>query len=166
MVDLHMFGGSFMTNKPKSKKRQEPENIIYEIKVEDWQCEYMFGLNIWLKDLYPEEFIEYSRLILYGQLLKPVIESVAQVKVVLSARADLNENQRSTLPKKEISKVGSMEISRGSTVLEIACVVPASSFAFLPTTAAAGKINQISLTGTKLKWRKGDVLDLSISQIQ
>lgn len=155
-----------MANKSKSKKRQKPENIIYEIKVEDWQCEYMFGLNIWLKDLYPEQFAEYSRLIFYGQLLKPVIESVAQVKVVLSARADLNENQRNSLVKKDILKIGNMEISRGSNIFEIACVVPESSFAFLPTVAAAGNVNRISMTGTKLKWGKGDVLDISISYIQ
>ena len=152
-----------MANKPKSKKRQEPEKIIYDIKVDNWQCEYMFGLNVWIKDLHPEQFIEHARLIFWGQLLAPVIESVSQVKVVLSARADLNENQRSVLANKEISKVGSMEISRRCNTFEIACVVPVSSFAFLPTAAAAGKINQISLTGTTLKWRKGNVYDLTIS---
>jgi hypothetical protein len=56
-----------------------------------------------------------------------------------------------------------METLIGGDTLKINCSVPSRSFNYIPAAVASGKIRLGRVFGTKLKWRRGKVLDLGLS---
>lgn len=147
----------------KLKKRDVPVKETYEIKVEDWEVDYHFGLNTVLKDLIEGIFGESSRLILIGDIIVPVLEKASKARIEIAATPEMDDHWQSKPTIVSAKAVGRMEIPRGDDRLIIHCSVPSRSLPFIAMAVLSGKIGYVTIFGTKLKWRQGTISSISLS---
>ena len=149
--------------KPK-KKKKEPENETYEIEVNDWEAAYRFELNTLPKDLINGVFWERSRLILTGKILSPVVKKASRARVEMVNEPRMDDYWKSEPTIKSAKGIGWMEIPRGDDTLIFSCYIPSLSLQNITLAVNLGKIKFVSIFGTKLKWRKGTILGVSLSK--
>jgi len=154
-----------MPKKRKTKKK-EPEKESYTIEVEDWKVDYHFGINTVSEDIIPGVYLEWVRLILTGRILSPDIEKAGSARIELSQDPQMDDHWTVRPTIISAKAIGWMEIPRGDNMLIFCCSIPSRSFAYIPLAVSAGKVKYASISGTKLKWRKGVVFDVSLSTIR
>lgn len=152
-----------MSRKQKRRKNRESENERYEIEVKNWEVYYHFGINKVSRDLISGDYCEYSNLILVGNILSPSLKNAAQAKIKIRESPGLDNHWREDEMENPPPAIGLLEIPRGEDVLKFICFVPSRSFRFITMAVSAEKIRYVSLFGTKLKWRKGEIFDISLS---
>ena len=74
----------------------------------------------------------------------------------------LDDNWQPSPTVRSAKAIGWMEISRGDDTITFHCWVPSRSFNIIPLAVKSGKIKFASIHGTKLKWRKGEVLGIRL----
>jgi len=147
----------------KRKIKGTPTTESYEIKVEDWEIDYFFRLNSAPKDIIPGVYWESSRLILIGSIVKPVLEKVSKARIEIAADPQLDDHWQSKPTIVSAKAIGWMEIPRDDERLIFNCSVPCHSLPYITLAIQSGKIEYVSISGTKLKWRRGTISDLSLS---
>ena len=150
--------------KKREKKGKKLENERYEIEVEDWEVDYHFGLNTAPKDLIEGVYWEWSKLILTGKILSPIVKTASKTRIELADEPELDDHWKPTPTIISAKAIGWMEIPRGDDTLIFYCSIPSRSFQYIPLAVSSGKIKYVSIFGTKLKWRKGTVFDISLSR--
>ena len=151
-----------MPRKKKSKK-QEPEDIRYELKIMDYEPYYHFGINEVPQDLLPGAYLEICSLTLNCKILLPDLEKANQAQVKLSEEPKLDDFWTDQPTIISAKAVGWMEIPRGDDTLIFYCSIPSRAFAFVYWSINSGKTKYAALYGTKLKWRRGTVSSFSFS---
>ena len=154
-----------MAKKGKIKKKK-PQNESYAIEVEDWEVDYRFGLNTAPKDLIPGVYWEWSKLILTGKILSPIVKTASKTRIELADEPVLDDHWKPTPTVTSAKAVGWMEIPRGDDTLVFYCSIPSRSFKYISLSVSSGKIKYASIFATKLKWRKGIVSSISLSTIR
>jgi hypothetical protein len=149
--------------KKRKRKQEQPKNETYEIEVEDWEVDYYFALNTGPEDLFNGAYMEHSNLVLTGNIFSPSLEKVGKTRIEITADPQMDDFWK---PKPTIisaKAIGWMEIPRGDDTLIFHCSVPSRSLLFIALAVKAGKINYISIFGSKLKWRQGAISSISVS---
>ena len=152
-----------MVTKRKTKKK-EPEKEYYEIEVEDWEVYYNFGINTVLKDLIEGVFSEYSKLILTGRILSPLIKQASKARIELVGDPEMDDHWKAEPTITVAKAIGWMEIPRGDDTLIFYCSIPSQSLPFTTLAVDSGKIKFVTIWGTKLKWRRGTISSISLSK--
>ena len=145
------------------KKSKQIENEHYEIAVEDWEAYYRFGINNINKDIIPGDYWEISELILLGKIVSPALEKATRVKINITERPELDDHWKHEDPDNPPLAVGWMEIPRSDDTLIMNCWIPSRSFRHVAISVASGKINYVSVFGTKLKRRRGKIFYIRLS---
>ena len=148
------------------KKNTNKNDVIkecYEIEVKDWEVSCHFGINIAPKDLIPGVYWEGSTLILTGEIISPLLDKANRAVIQITADPQLDDHWQ---PKPTIisaKAIGWMEIPRGDDRVIFNCSVPSQSLLFIAIAIQAGKIKYVSISGTKLKWRRGTISGINLS---
>jgi len=148
------------------KKNTNKNDVIkecYEIEVKDWEVSCHFGINIAPKDLIPGVYWEGSTLILTGGIISPLLDKANRAVIQITANPQLDDHWQ---PKPTIifaKAIGWMEIPRGDDRVIFNCSVPSQSLLFIAIAIQAGKIKYVSISGTKLKWRRGTISGINLS---
>ena len=151
-----------MAKKRKTKK-EIPEDESYEIEIEDWEEAFRFGMNTLSKDLIEGVYWEHSKLILLGKILSPDLEKAGKARIELSSEPQLDDHWTSKPTIISAKAIGWMEIPRGDDTLIFYCSVPSHFFLSINVAVQAEKIKHASISGTKLKWRKGTIESIYFS---
>jgi hypothetical protein len=151
-----------MTKKQRKRKQKEPDNERYEFEVENWEMEYQFELNMTPKDLVPGLFWEHATCILICKLNSPVLKYGNKARIEVVGKPELDNHWAQDANVKSAIGIGSIEILRGDDIIRVYCMVPSRSFPYIPVAASSGKIKFVSIDGTKLKYRKGDIFGITL----
>ena len=144
---------------------KKTEKVQYMVKVEDWKVDCGFGINTLSKDDYPEDYSEHSGIILMGKLLLPVLKKTKRAKIKIMGSPELEDHwkyERKDPP----TATGWIEISKGSDTVEFHSLFPHRNLSFILMAVASGKVGFASICGTKLRYRKADLLDLELLSTQ
>jgi hypothetical protein len=152
-----------MPRKRKKKKSVQPEKEWYEIEITGWEFNYNFGLNNSPFDFITGDFWESMRISLNGKIIKPKIKNATRAQVILISTWKLDDYWKDVVREKPPSSTGWIEIPRGDDTLQLNCFLPSRSFAAVSVAVAAGKVKHASISGTKLRYRKGEIRDLYLS---
>ena len=153
-----------MARVSKKRRRKEPENVIYEVEVHDWEVHYHFGIapkN--LNDIIRGVYWETSNLTLLGKILSPALKNANSAKIDISSDPQIEDywTPKPTIISAEA--VGWMEIPRGETVLHCHCSVPPRLSGHIHVAVSCGKVKFVSIDGTALKWRRGTISQFSLA---
>jgi|GEM_PF-855554 len=154
---------SIMARKKKTNKKDVIIKEYYEIEVKDWEVSCHFGINTAPKDLIPGLFWEGSTLILTGGIISPLLDKANRVVIQISANPQLDDHWQSKPTIISAKAIGWMEIPRGDDRLIFNCSVPSQSLLFIAIAIQVGKIKYVSISGTKLKWRRGTISSINLS---
>ena len=148
----------------KRIKKKPPEKLNYEIEVTDWKGYYHLGIppkN--LNDIIRGIFWETSTLTLFGNIIYPELKIANMARVDLTTKPEMADHWTTEPTIRSAKGVGFMEVPRGEEVLQIRCSIPPRLSNNMHVAVASGKIRYISIYGEKLKWRKGLIFDISLS---
>lgn len=151
-----------MTKKQRKRKQKKPEKEWYEFEVEDWEMDYHFELNNGPEDLIPGVFWENSTCTFICKLISPLLKYGNKARVEVVAKPALDDHWTLEPTVRSAKGIGNIDIPRGEDTLIFHCLIPSRSFQYIPLAASSGKIKSISISGTKLKWRKGDIYGISL----
>lgn len=151
------------------------EAIDYTVRIEDWRCDYSFGLNPSYDPLHRENgisfvyeapFSEHRDLVLTGVFLEPakLRQKKFEARLVLQAHLDrktIEENlQRyEESPPKSVGGFLKQHLS----ILAV-LPIPEDAFTLVLQNAAAHKINFMTLRGQKLRYGQGDIYGYSLQE--
>lgn len=142
------------------KKARETEVYLFEI--EGWEVDLDFGITMGsVKNLYPDDFWEHSRLIFSGKIQSPALKSATTAKITVSSEPNLDDYQKRPPLEKTPISIGLMEIPRGSYSLDCIAWIPHRIFSNAIVASSAGRVRYIRIFGEKLKWRKGSIFNIS-----
>jgi len=144
--------------------KKRPEKEFYEIEVDAWETTYHFGLNTVSKDLFDGVYWEYSKLILTGKVLSPILEKASKARIEMAADPQMDDHWKPKPTIVSAKAIGFMEIPRGDDTLIFYCSIPSRLFGYTALAANSEKIRFASISGTKLKWRKGTISSISFSK--
>lgn len=153
---------SIMTRK-KNTNKNDVIKECYEIEVKDWEVSCHFGINIAPKDLIPGVYWEGSTLILTGEIISPLLDKANRAVIQITANPQLDDHWQSKPTIISAKAIGWMEIPRGDDRVIFNCSVPSQSLLFIAIAIQAGKIKYVSISGTKLKWRRGTISGINLS---
>jgi len=151
-----------MNKKEKSKSKKEVQREWYELLVEDWVTEYQFELNTAPKDLVPGLFWEHATCILICKLTSPDLKYGNKARIEIVGKPELDDHWAPDTNVKSAIRIGSIEIPRGDDTIRFYCMVPSRSFQSIPIAANSGKIKYVTISGTKLRYRRGDVSGITL----
>lgn len=167
------------TIKKAVKEFRKPlsEAIDYTVRIEEWRCDYSFGLNPsydplhrdnGISHLYEEPYSESRDLVLSGVFLEPgkLRQKRFQARLVRQEHLDkktIGEHLRryEESPPKSVGGFSKLNLS---TVAFLA--IPEDAFALILQNAAAPKINFMTLRGQKLRYGHGDIYGYSLQEQQ
>ncbi|HEY1984742.1 MAG TPA: hypothetical protein VGG85_04990 [Terracidiphilus sp.] len=167
------------TIKKALKEFRKPlsEAIDYTVRIEEWRCDYSFGLNPsynplhldnGISYLYEEPYSENRDLVLTGVFLEPakLRQKRFQARLVRQEHLDkktIGENlQRyEESPPKSVGGFSKLNLS-----IVAFLAIPEDAFALILQNAAAHKINFITLRGQKLRYGRGDIYGYSLQEEQ
>lgn len=141
-------------------KKNTPIIEIYKIEVDDWEADYFFGLAP--KGIIEGVYWEGCSLIITGKLISPVLDIVSKTKVNISIDPQVDDYWKAEPTIKSAQAIGWMEILRDNTLL-FNCSVPSHSFPYLAYSVQEKKIKYISITGTKLRYKRGTIRHIALS---
>lgn len=167
------------TIKKAIKEFRKPlwEAIDYTVRIEEWRCDYSFGLNPsydplhrdnGISYLYEEPYSESRNLVLSGVFLEParLRQKKFQARLVRQEHLDkktIGENlQRyEESPPKSVGGFSKLNLS-----IVAFLGIPDDAFALIVQNAAAHKINFMTLRGQKLRYGNGDIYGYSLQEQQ
>jgi hypothetical protein len=150
-----------MARRRKTKNIDETQS--YEIQFEDWKAYYRFGINMAPKDLIPGAYWESSKVILTGRLATPVLANAGRARIEIEADPQMDDHWQQKPTILSAKAVGWMELPRGDDTLAFFISVPSRSLPCIMLAIQSGKVGYASISGTKLKWRRGTVLRVSLT---
>lgn len=150
--------------KKRRKKKEEHENETYEIEINDWEVAYRFGLNALPKDLVRGVYWEYSKLILAGKILSPVVEKASKVRIEMTDEPQMDDHWKSKPTIISAEATGYMQIPRGDDTLTFYCSIPSRFLQNITLAVHSGKIQFVSISSTKLKSRQGTISSVTLSR--
>ena len=100
---------------------------------------------------------------LLGKILSPKLKNATKASIDISAEPETDDHWAAKPTISSAKAIGFMEIPRCEEVLQFYCSVPPRLSNNIHVAVASGKIKHISVFGTKLKWRKGDIYSISVS---
>jgi len=167
------------TIKKAIKEFRKPlsEAIDYTVRIEEWRCDYSFGLNPsynplhrdnGISYLYEEPYSENRDLVLSGVFLEPakLRQKKFQARLVRQEHLDkktIGENLRryEESPPKSVGGFSKLNLS-----IVAFLAIPDDAFALILQNAAAHKINFMTLRGQKLRYGHGDIYGYSLQEQQ
>lgn len=151
--------------------------VDYTVRIEEWRCDYTFGLNPSYNPLHRDNGIsflhespysEYRDLVLTGVFLEPVRLRQKRFEARLARQAHLDEktigehlHRYEESPPKSI---GGFLKQNGSIVAYLS--IPEDAFALVLQNAAAHKIRLMTLRAQKLRYGHGDIYSYSLQEQQ
>lgn len=139
----------------KNRKRTKEEYIHYVTLVTGW--EHIYGLGIGGHSRFSDgPYSELSVLKLTGDVVRPDNFKFPKVEIQLSSRAGMLDDDGRELPR----SIGLL--SSHDDVLAAYVFTPAERMAELLTLAASERLQAVAFTGTKLKWRKGSIINIEL----
>lgn len=182
-AEKRSFGSMFeqrnQTIKKALREFRKPlsEAIGYTVRIEEWRCDYSFGINASYNPLHRDNAVsflheapysEYRDLFLIGVFLKPAPLRQKRFEARLARQAHLDEktigghlHRYEESPPKSI---GGFLKQNGSIVAYLS--IPEDAFALVLQNAAAHKIKFMTLRGQKLRYGRGDVYGYSLQEQQ
>lgn len=124
---------------------------------------YNFGLNMAPKDLIEGVYSEYSKLILTGKILSPHLKNANKARIEIAGDPQMDDYWKAEPTISSAKAIGWMEIPRGDDTLILSCWIPSQSFRYITLAVDSKKIKFASVFGTKLKWRQGTIMSISLS---
>lgn len=141
----------------KSRKKKADEHVRYDMRVTGWDCYYSFRVSD-PKSRY--DYGTYSDLVtvtLKGILTEPKDSKYEKATLTLSAREDMSE-ERWSEPPKSIGSLSAYEDTIAAYVF-----VPMEHMALLLSLAKSEKLQEVSIGGTRLRYRSGSVRSISLT---
>lgn len=167
------------TIKAALKEFRKPlsEAIDYTVRIEGWRCDYSFGLNSsydplhrdnGISFLYEAPFSEYRDLVFTGVFLEPAKLRQRKFEARLRREAYLNKKSiEENLHRYEESPPKSVGVFLKQNLSTSAFLsIPDDAFALVLQSAAAHKINFITLRGQKLRYGHGSIYYYSLQEQQ
>jgi hypothetical protein len=167
------------TIKKALKEFRKPltEAIDYTVRIEEWRCDYSFGLNPSYNPLHPDNgisflhespFSEYRDLVLRGVFLEPAKLRQKKLEARFTRRAHLDKKAiEEDLRRYEESPPKSIGgfLKQDSSILAV-LAIPEDAFALVLQSAMAHKINFMTLRGERLRYGRGDIYSYSLQEQQ
>ena len=174
-----MFEERNQTIKKALKEFRKPlsEAIDYTVRIEEWCCDYSFGLNpsynplhrdTGISFLHEAPYSEYRDLVLRGVLLEPARLKEKKFEARIVRQPHLNEKTiEENLHRYEEAPPKSVGGFLGQNLSITAYLsIPEDAFALVLRCAAARKINFMTLRGQKLRYGRGDIYRYSLQEEQ
>jgi hypothetical protein len=167
------------TIKKALKEFRKPlsEAVDYTVRIEEWCCDYSFGLNpsynplrrdAGISFLYEEPYSEYRDLVLRGVFLEPSRLKEKKFEARLSRHPYLNkkfiEENLHRYEESPPKSVGAFLKQNLSIMAYLS--IPEDAFALIQQNAAAHKINFMTLRGQNLRYGRGDIYSYSLQERQ
>lgn len=161
----------------KEFRKPLSEAIDYTVRIEEWRCDYTFGLNpsydplhrdTGISFLHESPFSEYRDLILTGVFLEPTKLKQKKFEARFARRAHLDKKTvEEDLQRYEESPPKSIGgfLRQSSSILAV-LAIPEDAFALVLQNAVAHKINFMTLRGQKLRYGQGDIYGYSLQEQQ
>lgn len=141
------------SSKKNNKKRLKDEHVHYVATVSNWN--HIYGLSPGMRNKYETDpYSEFSVLSFAGEIVRPERGKYPKAEIEFSSRRGMFDEVRDTATK----FVGLL--STDDEVLRAYVFVPEERMAELLTLASTNRVEAIAFTGTKLKWRKGSVINI------
>ncbi len=147
---------------PKRRRRKRPrkkqeEYVDYEIGVTGWDSYYWFRVSDPKSRYEPGPYSEIATLIFTGALIRPETSLYKTAALTLSAHAGMMEERWDKPP----TSIGSLT-ARENT-LEAYVFIPVERMASMVALAQSGRVLTASIGGTRLRYRSGQVLSISLN---
>jgi hypothetical protein len=159
----------------KDFRKPLSEAIDYAVRIEEWRCDYSFGLNPSYDPLhrdspisffYEAPYSEHRDLVLSGIFLEPakLRQKKFQARLVRQGHLDKRtiEEHLQRYEESPPKSVGGFLKQNLSIVAFLS--IPEDAFALVLQNAAAHKINFMTLRGQKLRYGRGDVYGYSLQE--
>jgi hypothetical protein len=161
----------------KEFRKTLSESIDYMVRIEEWRCDYSFGLNPSYDPLHRDDGISYLHeapfsedrdLVLSGVFLEPakLRHKKCEARLVRQAHLDkktIEENLR-RYEESPPKSIGGFLKHHPSIVAFLP--IPDDAFELVLQTVAAHKINFMTLRGQKLRYGHGDIYGYSLHEQQ
>ena len=167
------------TIKKALKEFRKPlsEAIDYSVRIEEWRCDYSFGLNPsydplhrdnGLSSFHESPFNEYRDLVLNGVFLEPrkLREKKFEARLERQAYLDKKTIEENLHRHEESMPKGVGAFLRQNLSILAFLAIPEDAFALVLQSAAAHKINFMTLRGQKLRYGHGTIYDYSLQERQ
>ena len=145
------------------KKVKQTEKERYEIEILDWSVEYSFGVaepNILLSNGY----MDHSTIEISGNIIQPTLKHSQETRIMLYEKIDY-DMKREELEEGTPIDIGLIEIERKTNIVHMTCWISSRKITQILLGFSAQKINHISIFGTKIKNRKGNIYSVELSTI-
>ena len=143
--------------KSRRRRRVQEELVFYEVLVTDWDYYYSISPNDARYRFGPGPYWEIQVVKFQGSISRPEGFKYPTCEVTLSGREGMQDEKFETPPK----TIGGL--SAHEDTLNAYVFIPCERVAEIVEIASTGRIKQISITGSRLKWRSGTVRDISVS---
>ena len=161
----------------KEFRKPLSEAIDYLVRIEDWRCDYSFGLNPsydplhrdnGLSSFHEAPFSEYRDLVLSGVFLEPrkLREKKFEARLERQAYLDKKTVEENARRHEESMPKGVGGFLRQSLSILAFLAIPEDAFALVLQSAAAHKINFMTLRGQKLRYGHGTIYNYSLQERQ
>jgi hypothetical protein len=145
----------------KEFRKALSEAVDYTVRIEEWRCDYSFGLN---------SVAPYSEwiLVLKGVFLEPANLRQRKFEALFSPKAHLNKKTiEENLHRYEESPQKSVGAFMKQNLSIVAVLsIPEDEIAIVLQNAAAHKINFVTIRGQKLRYGHGNIYDYSLQEQQ
>lgn len=159
----------------KEFRKPLSEAIDYSVRIEDWRCDYSFGLNPSYDPLHRDNglssfqeapFSEYRDLVLSGVFLEPRKLREKKFEARLERQAYLGKKtiEENARRHEESMPKGVGGFLRQSLSILAFLAIPEDAFALVLQSAAAHKINFMTLRGQKLRYGHGTIYNYSLQE--
>jgi hypothetical protein len=151
-------------------------SIRYAILIDNWNCDYSFGLNSMFNPLRPyknswdsiyhEPFTERRRFVFKGKFLEPPQLKEQKVEIKLTQSHHLNEVERdknlSFYTEHPPKAVGFLEKEKSGSRCHVS--FPEDAIQIVLEAASADKIKFITLYGEKMRYRQASIFNFSLTE--
>lgn len=174
-----LFEERSQTIKKALKEFRKPlsEAVDYKVRIDEWHCDYSFGLNPSFNPLhrdtgasflYEEPYSEYRDLVLRGVFLEPARLKQRKFEARFAREPYLDKEMiEANLHRYEESPPKSVGTFLRQNLSVMAYLsLPDDAFALVLQNASAHKINFMTLRGQNLRYGRGDIYRYSLQEEQ
>lgn len=139
--------------------RKQEECQLYTVSVEDWDFSYHFSLE--MQKHRPGPYWEHSSVTIHGKIVEPVIKDKLDAALWIMGDTDLDNHHGQEHRDHAPLAVGPIN-TRGEMLTGLFSI-PLRALAQLVPVLASGKVWEIQMNGTRLKWRKALIHSFGVS---
>ncbi|MFC1862880.1 hypothetical protein ACFL1Z_02875 [Thermodesulfobacteriota bacterium] len=151
--------------KKKKPKKKKVEYEDYQIEVQDWQADYSFLINKG-KNFFNGVYSEYASIIVTGKILFPDLGKTKQARIDLVGDPEKDDHWQAKPSIASADSIGYTQMLRGDETLSFFAHIPMRALPHIAVTLNSSKIKYISIYGTKLKWKRGTITNISLTTVQ